>query len=87
MNTFEFAIMKAKDRIAREGMAAYALREKEERDGIQHEPGTVIAGFPDWIKIYQEELAAIGIESTQLSDLFVYQTQPFEDLSKLRGKT
>ena len=74
----EGAISKAKDRIAELGISAYERREKEERDGIQHEPGTVIVGFPQWQDIYQEELKAVGIASNTQSNIVCYATQPFE---------
>ncbi len=78
----EQAIAKAKDRIAVQGLAAYKRREHEEHEGIPHDPGTAIAGFPNWADVYREELATVGIAAVVGSNTLCYETQPFEKLDR-----
>lgn len=85
----ELAVIKAQARIAEQGIAAYERRMKEQAEGMHHDPGQIIDGFPDWIGIYQEELAKEGIQSVPCIGL-QYETRPFEMFDremKLRGLT
>ena len=78
----ESAIAKAKVRIADLGVAAYEQRAKEEAEGIRHDPGRRIDGFPHWEKIYKEELFNVGIDATTQKDIMIYQTHPFDEFDK-----
>jgi hypothetical protein len=82
----ELAITKAKERIADLGVAAYEQRAKEEAEGIRHDPGRRIDGFPHWEKIYKEELFNVGIDATTQDNILIYQTYPFDEFDK-RMKT